>query len=83
MTRSTHTLVTIDLRDLEKMIRRIVQRDVRQIVREELARTGAEVVEPWMSDPESPLYKDMAELEKEIRSGQRAKLLTYDEVFNK
>lgn len=70
MTRSTRTMVTIDLQDLEKMIRKIVRHDVRQIVREELARTGAEVVEPWMSDPE-------------MRSSQRPKLLTYDEVFGK
>ncbi|MBI5302444.1 MAG: hypothetical protein HY868_09920 [Chloroflexi bacterium] len=83
MTRSTRTMVTIDLQDLEKMIRKIVRHDVRQIVREELARTGAEVVEPWMSDPESPLYQDMQELAKEMRSSHHPKLLTYDEVFGK
>ena len=83
MTRSTRTMVTIDLKDLEKVIRKIVRHDVREIVREELARTGAEVVEPWMSDPESPLYQDMAELAEEIRDGRHSKLLSYKEVFGK
>ena len=83
MTHSTRTMVTLDVRDLEKIIRKIVRHDVRQVVREELARTGAEVVEPWMSDPESPLYQDMLELQNEIRSGRRPKLLTYEEVFGK
>ncbi len=83
MAHSTRTMVTLDLKDLEKIIRKIVRHDVRQIVREELARTGAEVVEPWMSDPESPLYQDMVELGNEMRSGQRPRLLTYEEVFGK
>ena len=83
MTRSTRTMVTIDLKDLEKVIRRVVRHDVREIVREELARTGAEVVEPWMSDQESPLYQEMTELAKEIQGGRHPKLLTYDEVFGK
>ena len=83
MTHSTRTMVTLDVRDLEKIIRKIVRHDVRQVVREELARTGAEVVEPWMSDPESPLYQDMVELGNEMRSGQRPRLLTYEEVFGK
>jgi hypothetical protein len=76
-------MVTLDIKDLEKIIRKIVRHDVRQVVREELARTGAEVVEPWMSDPESPLYQDMVELGNEMRSGQRPRLLTYEEVFGK
>lgn len=83
MTRSTRTLITIELKDLEKIIRKVVRHDVRQIVREELARTGAEIIEPWMSDPESPLYQDMLELQNELRGGQRPKLLTYEEVFGK
>ncbi|MCI0477978.1 MAG: hypothetical protein L0Y55_17180 [Anaerolineales bacterium] len=83
MAHSTRTMVTLDVRDLEKIIRKIVRRDVRQVVREELARTGAEVIEPWMSDPESPLYQDMLELQNEVRSGRRPKLLTYEEVFGK
>ena len=83
MAHSTRTMVTLDSKDLEKIIRKIVRHDVRQIVREELARTGAEVVEPWMSDPESPLYQDMVDLGNEMRSGQRPRLLTYEEVFGK
>jgi len=83
MAHSTQTMVTLDIKDLEKIIRKIVRHDVRQVVREELARTGAEVVEPWMSDPESPLYQDMVELGNEMRSGQRPRLLTYEEVFGK
>jgi len=83
MAHSTQTMVTLDIKDLERIIRKIVRHDVRQVVREELARTGAEVVEPWMSDPESPLYQDMVELGNEMRSGQRPRLLTYEEVFGK
>ena len=83
MTRSARTMVTVDLKDLEKVIRKVVRHDVREIVREELARTGAEIVEPWMSDPESPLYQDMLEMQNELRSGRRPKLLTYEEVFGK
>ena len=83
MAHSTRTRVTLDIKDLEKIIRKIVRHDVRQVVREELARTGAEVVEPWMSDPESPLYQDMVELGNEMRSAQRPRLLTYEEVFGK
>jgi hypothetical protein len=80
MAHSTRTMVTLDLKDLEKIIRKIVRHDVRQIVREELARTGAEVVEPWMSDPESPLYQDMQDLLKRKQEG-RLKFYTYEEVF--
>ena len=82
MARSTQTTVTIRVADLEKLIRKIVRRDVRQVVREELARAGAEVVEPWMSDPESPLYQDMDHLAQRKSKG-RLKFHSYDEVFGK
>ena len=72
--------MTISLHDLEKIISKVVRRDVRQIVREELARAGAEIVEPWMSDPESPLYQDMQDLLKRSQAG-RLKFHTYEEVF--
>jgi len=80
MTRSARTMVTVDLKDLEKIIRRVVRHDVREIVRSELARTGAEVIEPWMSDPESPLYQDMQDLLKRKKEG-RLKFYTYEEVL--
>ena len=83
MARSTKTQVTIDLQDLERIIRKIVRSDVRKIVREELARTGAGVIEPWMSDPESPLYQDMVELEQEIRAGLRPSPMRREEVYGK
>ncbi|MBI4670941.1 MAG: hypothetical protein HY741_04630 [Chloroflexi bacterium] len=70
MARSTRTQVTLDLQDLEKIIRKIVRHDVRQVVREELARTGIGVTEPWMSDPESPLYQDMQDLLKRKKEGR-------------
>ncbi len=80
MARSTKSLVTIELQDLKKIIRTIVRQDVRQIVREELARKEAEVIEPWMSDPESPLYQDMQDLLKRSQEG-RLKFHTYEEVY--
>ena len=78
MARSTQAAVTIGLNDLEKIIRKVIRRDVRQIVREELARTGAEVIEPWMSDPESPLYQDMQDLLRRKKEG-RLKFYTCEE----
>lgn len=79
MTRSTQTRMTISERKLEALIRKVV----RQVVHEELqelAKRQPELIEPWMSDPESPLYQDMQDLLKRKQEG-RLKFYTYEEVF--
>jgi len=79
MARSTQTSITISERQLENVIRKIV----RQVVREEFRRALREqpqVIEKWMSNPESPLYQDMVELRREIRES-KVKLLNDREVW--
>jgi|GEM_PF-4558962 len=71
--------VTISERRLESLMRRVV----RQVVHEEFERLiqqRPEVVEAWMSNPDSPLYQDMQNLLKKSCKG-RAKFLTYAEVL--
>jgi hypothetical protein len=79
MPRSTEATVTISERKLEALMRKVV----RQVVHEEfekLVKQRPEVVEAWMSNPDSPLYQDMQDLLK--RSGKgHVRLHTYDEVF--
>ncbi len=79
MVRSAQTMVKISERKLEALLRKIV----RQVVHDELEKTlrrKPELIEPWMSDPESPLYQDMVEIRDDIRSG-RMKLLSGKEVW--
>ncbi len=78
MARSTQSNITISEHQLETVIRKIV----RQVVREEFRRAlkQPEVVEKWMSNPESPLYQDMLELRREIREG-KVELLNDREVW--
>ena len=79
MTRATQTIITISERKLEALIRKVV----RQVVHDELTKLVKEqplLIEPWMSDPESPLYQGMQDLLKRKKEG-RLKFHTYEEVF--
>jgi hypothetical protein len=67
--RSSQAAFTVTERQLEAIIRKIV----RQVVREEFQRALQEYperVEKWMADPQSPLYKDMVEIRREVRKGK-------------
>lgn len=79
MARSTSGMITVNEKQLEAVIRKIV----RQVVREEFQRAiqqHPEVIEKWMSDPESPLYRDMVELAKDIRNN-KVRLVSDSEVW--
>lgn len=79
MARMTQAMMTISERKLETLMRKIA----RQVVHEELrklVKRQPELIEPWMSDPESPLYQDMQDLLKRKKEG-RLKFYTYEEVF--
>ncbi len=81
MARSTEPTITVSERKLKSIIRKVV----REVVHEELEKMlerRPELVEAWMSDPESPLYQEMVELKQNIRAG-RTKLLTDEEVWGK
>ncbi len=65
--------VTIKKRELKAMLR--------EVVREELERFGAQA-EDWQLDPESPLYQALVEIREDAKAG-RIKLLTHEEVFGK
>jgi len=79
MSRSTEPTVTISERKLEALMRKVVRQAVHEEF-EKLVKQRPELVEAWMSNPDSPLYQDMQDLLKRSRKG-RAKFHSYDEVF--
>ncbi len=79
MVRSAQAMVKISERKLEALLRKVV----RQVIHDELEKTlrrKPELIEPWMSDPESPLFQDMMEIREDIQAG-RMKLLSDKEVW--
>ncbi len=79
MPRSTEAIVTISERRLEALMRKVVRQAVHEEF-EKLVKQQPELVEAWMSNPDSPLYQDMQDLLKRSRKGH-AKFHSYGEVF--
>jgi hypothetical protein len=72
-------MVTISERKLEVLMRKVVRQTVREEL-QKLVKRQPRVIEPWMSNPESPLYQGMQDLLKRKKEG-RLKFHTYEEVF--